>query len=155
MFRFNDIMNYQRLATFISCFLICTAGLQAQRLMSLQACVDLAYKQSLDLENADLNIESAEINSTQARHARFPSVNASTSYGWNFGRTINPTTNSFESQSSTYQSYGINAGVNLYQGGVINNSIKQSELGGKSAMRRKEALLDNIGLQVAQNYLNA
>ena len=59
-----------------------------QRIMSLQDCVDLAYERSLDLENADLNFEAAQINASQARHSRFPSLNASSSYGWNFGRAI-------------------------------------------------------------------
>ncbi len=127
----------------------------SQRVMSLQECVDLAYARSLQLENSDLDMEQTAINATQARHARYPSLNGSTSYGWNFGKTIDPTTNAFDNQSSNYQTFSLSSSVSLYQGGALKNSIKQSELGGWSAIKRKEALMDNIGLQVAQNYLNA
>ncbi len=136
-------------------FVCCCEVLSAQRTLNLQQCVDIAYAKSLQIQNADLNIEMANVNALQAKHNRYPSLNGSTTYGYNVGRTIDPTTNVFANQTSSFQRAQLNTSVTLFQGGVINNSIEQSGIRQIAAKYRKDALLDNIGLQVAQNYLNA
>ena len=147
-------MKYTSSLSILFFLLICGHG-QAQRTLSLQECVDIAYTQSLDLANSDLSLEMAEVNANQARQARYPNISGSSSYGYNIGRTIDPTTNNFANQSSTFQTFRLDAGVTLFQGGVLQKSVEQATLSGLAALKRKEALIDNIGLQVAQNYLNA
>ena len=140
---------------FIVVFAMLVIGVHGQRVLDLQTCVDIAYERSLALQNSNLARDLADINSLQARHARFPTLNGSTSYNYNVGRTIDPTSNDFVNQSSNYQTVGFNTGMTLFRGGVISNTIKQTDLRRIAALRNKEALMDNIGLQVAQNYLNA
>jgi len=149
-------MKTQSLTIFLALlFLISASPLFGQRVLTLQTCVDLAYERSLELKNADLNTAFAEVGATQAKHARYPSLNAQTTYGLNVGRTIDPTTNAFVNQSSTFQTGGVNTSVPIYQGSSITNTIKQTQVDIEAAHQRKAALQDNIGLQVAQNYLNA
>lgn len=127
---------------------------QAQKKMGLEECIALALQRNVEIQNTRLNEAIADVNYRQAVNRRYPTLNANTSFGYNFGRTIDPSSNSFENQTSRYQTVGLNTGVNLFQGGVVRNTIEQSVLSQQAAQYRTEAVIDNIGLQMAQNYLN-
>lgn len=127
---------------------------QAQEALSLEDCIALALQRNLDVQNSQLNEAIADVNRRQAINRRYPTLNGGSNFGYNFGRTIDPSSNNFENQSSRYQTMNLSTGVNLFQGGVINNTIRQSELNSISAQYRTEAVVDNLGLQMAQNYLN-
>ena len=108
------------------CFL--SAALPAQEVWSLQRCIQYARQNSLTLKQADYGIQNAQLIADQALQNRYPSLNASTGGGVQLGRTIDPTTNEFDNQTIGYSSLGLNAGWTIYNGGRINNQIKQSRI---------------------------
>ena len=74
--------------------------------------------------------------------------------GIQFGRTIDPTTNSFNSQNITSNSLSLSGGIPVYSGGQIKNSIIQSRID-MEAIRFDAATASNtLALNVAANYLN-
>ncbi len=126
----------------------------AQETWSLEKCVNYARKNSLLVKQNDISIGNAEISVDNSKMARYPNVNSNFSYGLNFGRTIDPTTNSFATQSTQFTSLGVNSGVIIYNGGRLNNTIKQSNLNLKAAKYDKEQAERDIALNVSQAYLN-
>lgn len=123
--------------------------------LTLKECIDRAQEVSLQVESVRYNEELAIITARQAKHNRYPTLEATSNYGLNVGRRIDPVTNAFDNQQSTFQNYGLNLYAPIYQGGAIHNNIRQTELKGQSARFRVEQSEDNIALQVAQWYLNA
>lgn len=138
------------------CLICCTIFLQvgsAQEIYSLEKCILLAQENSLQVRQAKYAAQIADVNLTQSKHARYPNLNASTRYGWQFGRTIDPTTNSFESQTIGSNSVSLSTGATLYNGNQINNSIKQSKVDLKTAELDAQTAANNISLLVANGYL--
>ncbi len=127
---------------------------QAQSTWSLQKCVEYARQNNLSVKQAQYDIRNAELSKKQATSDRLPNLSGRASLGYQFGRTIDPTTNAFENQGIGFNSFSVDASITLFGGNQINNSIKQSKLDLEISKLDAESTANNIGLAVANAYLN-
>ncbi|MDG1297134.1 MAG: TolC family protein [Saprospiraceae bacterium] len=125
----------------------------AQRLLSLSDCVQIAEENTLTLKQAKITIENAEIGLKEAKMSRLPRVNGSVGAGLQFGRTIDPTTNDFGTSEIGYNSISINGGMNVFNGGRINSSIRQGRYDLEAARYAGEDIYNNLGLTLASVFL--
>ncbi len=148
-------MKFSSLLFFIGCLTFANiSSSQAQEVWTLEDCVRHAIENNLDIRNALINEEMASIGSRQARHNRYPSLNASTNIGNNFGRTIDPSTNQFRTESLTFNSWSLNVSVPIFNGFAIARSIKQAEYQERAAEYDTRQTIDNMQLNVVTYYLN-
>jgi len=130
-----------------------TSTLKAQA-WSLEKCIDYARQNSLTMKQAEVGIENTKLSEKQSRMERMPSLDANVSGGYSFGRTIDPTTNTFQSLSRGTNGFSIGADYILYNGGRIKNSIKQSRMDVAAQKAETEDIANSISLNVAGAYLN-
>ncbi|NNF35995.1 MAG: TolC family protein [Saprospiraceae bacterium] len=128
--------------------------INAQDEWTLEQCIERALDQDLTIRDAELSIDNATINQKTSRQARYPSLNGGTNAFWNFGRTIDPTSNEFITTTFFSNGLSLNSGVTLYSGGRIKNTIKQSDLDYQAAQKDYDQSLNDISLQVASAFLN-
>jgi len=126
----------------------------AQDVWSLEKCIDHALNESIGIQQSELNILNSEIDLDLAKQARNPNLNASSGVGWNFGRTIEPTTNAFITETFFSNNYGLNSGVIIFDGFRIKNNIKKSGLDLDAAKADKEQVKQDLALNIALAYLN-
>lgn len=140
----------------ISTFLLLLAfsALVAQETWSLEQCVRFAQQNSLTVKQAQNTVQLNQLTLKQNQYNRIPTLNASVSYGYNFGRTIDPTTNTFINQNNGSSQLQVSSGVTLYSGNQINNSIKQGKLDVQVSELNVASTANNLGLDVATAYLN-
>ncbi len=122
------------------------------QIWDLQACIDYAIENNIQVKTAEVSKESAVEDSKQARAALFPSVSAS--IGQNLG--VSPFANSNSAASSDLSasgSYGINASWQIFDGGVKSTNIKQADISNEIAQLSIEESKNNIKLSIIQNYL--
>ncbi len=131
-----------------------TAGLQAQELWSLERCIKYAQDNNITIKQALANVRTAVISQKQAKASRLPNLGANMNLGEQFGRTIDPTTNSFSTQATAFNSLGLSAGINLFSGGLINHSIKQAGWDLKTATAEAQRTINDLSLLIASAYLN-
>jgi outer membrane protein len=124
-----------------------------QETWSLEKCVSYAQENSRLVKQSQVGVSNAKLSQKLADFDRYPSVSAGSNFGLNFGRSVNPSTNVFENRSTNFQSWSINANVILYNGGRLNNTLRQSELDIKASQADLENSASTIALQVAQAYL--
>lgn len=135
----------------LSCYF---ATLQAQESWSLQKCVEYARQNSLNVKQAQYGILQSELANKQARMNRLPFISGSIRAGYQFGRTIDPTTNEFKNESIGFNGFGVDASVDLFNGMVTVNSIKQSKFDVMASKLDAAATSNDIALQVASSYLS-
>lgn len=140
--------------SFIFISLLYHSALTGQNTWDLQRCINQAQNSSLSIQQANIAVDQAEINKKIAKHSRYPSLNGSSNLSWNFGRSIDPTSNQFISETFFSNNVSLNTGVTLYNGGRIKNRIKQSEIDQKASQEDAEDTRRNIALNVASLYLN-
>lgn len=141
------------LSTVLAAFLL-ASGAQAQEVWSLERCIQYAQENNLSVKQAEANVKTALLSERQAKSSRLPSVSASFNAGEQFGRTIDPTSNQFSTVATGYNSVGVDAGVSLFNGGLIHHSVKQANWNAQAAQADAEQTLNTLGLQIAQAYLN-
>lgn len=133
-----------------------TGALSAQNgdSWTLERAVEHALTNNLQVKQLNNIAEIARLNREQAKNGRLPTASGSTNVGVQLGRTIDPTTNTFDQRTIGFQAYTLQAGVTLYNGGLIKNNLRQAELDLAAAELDRKITGNNIGLQVANGYLN-
>ena len=137
-------------------FLITSVFLEvdAQQVWTLEKCLSYARNNSIAIKQAELGIEGALLTEKNMRMMRYPNVSGRASGGAQFGRTIDPTTNSFDNQTIGFNNLSINAGVTIYNGNRINNTIKQSKVDAEAARLDAQDASNTLMLSIASSYLN-
>jgi len=146
------MQQLSKIFTLFVAFLLAT-GANAQDTWSLERCIQYAKDNNITVKQAQANVRTAMLSEKQAKASRLPNVSANANVGEQFGYTIDPTTNQFNSVATTFNSLGLNTGINLFSGGLINHSIKQAGWDLKAASADAEQLTNNLGLQIASAYL--
>ncbi|MFK7807606.1 MAG: TolC family protein [Saprospiraceae bacterium] len=126
----------------------------SQEVWSLEKCIQKAINNSLSMEQADVGLKNAKLSSQESKNARLPTINGSLNGDVNFGRTIDPVTNSFSNEALVSNSMGIFGSVTLYNGGRINNTIRQNGFSEDAARADKKNIENILALQVAEAYIN-
>ncbi len=139
---------------FVACLFLFTNYVEAQDAWSLEKCVRYARENSLQVKQAQISIDNATLTEQQNKQARYPNLNGTASYSSNFGRSIDPTSNSFITRNIQSNGFNLSSGVNIYDGFQTKNAIKQSELDIKAAEADKAGVINNLGLNIALAYLN-
>ena len=70
----------------------------------LRRCVEYAINNNISIKQADIDARTAKLSYEQTRWSQFGQANLSTNLGFNFGRSVNPTTNLFSINPSTRES---------------------------------------------------
>ena len=126
---------------------------KAQETWTLERCVAQAQEMNRTIKQSQVSVKNAKLTNKQDQNALYPTLNANSNLGFNFGRSVNPATYAFENSSSTYNSWSLSSNVVLYNGGRLRNQIKQSATDIKAAEADLEQTAQGIALQVAQAYL--
>lgn len=129
-------------------------GQESQTTFTLEECINYAWENNLSVRNNQLNQLGNEIALKQSKMALLPSLSANGSVGKSFGRSIDPVSNSFVSRDFTTGGFSASSSVTLYGGGVLRNTIKQNELNLEASAFDLDKAKNDIGLQVATNFLN-
>lgn len=112
------------------------------KVYTLQECVDIALQNNLNIQRSLLNVETSDVNLFQSKMQMVPSLNTGGSYGFNWGRTIDPTTNLFSTQQISSINLNASSSVLLFNGFRLMNNVK-------SNIRENEA--SNEDLNKAKN----
>jgi len=137
----------------VSVFLL--SSLAAQDEWDLEKCIRYAWENSLSIKQLGLDYQSGEIIQKTATQAKYPNLTGSGGAQLNFGRSLDPTTDAFSTQSFFSNSYSLNTGVTLFNGFRIRNQLKQSGLNLEAAEKDIDQARRDIALDVASSYLRA
>lgn len=125
----------------------------AQKVWSLKECVDYALKNNIQIKQSEIYSELAATGQTQDFFNLFPSLNGSSSYSYNSGRSVDPTSYQFTTQNIQSANLSLNANVILFSGFQLQNTLKQSKLNYMSSKYDLDKITNDVSLNVAAAYL--
>jgi len=108
---------------------------------------------SRDIELAEMNSAGADIDLTLAKQARLPSLSGNIGVNGNFGRSIDPVTNAFQSQNFYSNGLSLGGRAIIYNGGRINSQIKQAQINQAVALEDQQTTRNTISLNVVNAFL--
>jgi outer membrane protein len=121
---------------------------------TLKECVDHALENNLTVQRSLLNVQSNDINYDQSKMALLPAVNAGGTYGYNWGRSIDPTSNQFVTARIQSTNANANAQVTLFNGFALRNTINQNKLSFEASKNDLEKSKNDIIQNVILFYMN-
>jgi len=120
---------------------------------TLQQCIDYALKNNLQIRQTELGQETNRVTLAQDKANLLPSVNASAYHNYNFGRTIDPYTNTFANSEVLSENFSVSSGLVLFNGLQKVNTIKQGQFDLLSSKEDVDKMKNDISLNIASAYL--
>ena len=139
----------------IALALVGMTSAKAQTTMSLRDCMAYAVSNSTKMRIQQAAVGDARIDRRDAALKLFtPQINASTYAYYNFGRSIDPQTNTYFNTTSFHNNYGVSAGYDLFNGFQAVNNYKISKTGMLIADSQEKQVEADICLAVMEAYYN-
>ena len=127
---------------------------------TLQDCISWAKQQNITIQRNKVNVRTSQIDLQDAKANRLPTVDFSTSqflsnrpFQESYSGVIGSEVVSFSNRNSYSGNYGVNASMNLYNGGQTKNSIKLAEINSQIAELQVQASELNVEEQITQLYV--
>ncbi len=124
-----------------------------QKKWTLQECVEYAIENNLTVEQAELDLENAIIDESDAIGALLPSLNGSVDASANTGLILDPTTNNLVNATIFSAQGNMTSSLTLFDGLRNYRRIERAKLRGISNQYRLDNIKDDIRLNVANAYL--
>lgn len=125
----------------------------SQKIWTLQESVEFALQHNIQVRQSEISAKLAEVNQSQSFYNLFPSLNGSSSYTFNSGRSVDPTSYQFTTQNIKSANASLNANVALFNGFQLQNTLKQSRLDYMASKYDFEKIKNDVSLNVAAAYL--
>ena len=123
--------------------------------MTLHDCMEYAVSNSTKMRIQQAAIGDAQIDRRDAALTLFtPQISAQTYAYYNFGRSIDPQTNTYFNTTSFHNNYGVSAGYDLFDGFKAVNNYKISKTGMLIADSQEKQVEADICLAVMEAYYN-
>jgi outer membrane protein len=139
------------------CLISMHAGIsqaQEKKIWKLRELIDYAISNNLTVKRSTYGVETSEIGALQSKMAMLPTLNANGNYGWNWGRTIDPTTNIFTENQVKSSNLGANSSLLLWNGFRLFYNLKQGEADLEAANEDLLRVKNDVILNVITLYLN-
>ena len=126
-----------------------------ESILNLKECMAYAISHSTKVRIQQAAIGDAQIARRDAALTLFtPSITAQTYAYYNFGRSIDPQTNTYFNTTSFHNNYGVSAGYELFDGFKAVNNYKISKTGLLMADSQEKQVEADICLAVMEAYYN-
>jgi outer membrane protein len=127
----------------------------AQDVWDLRRCVDFAIANNIQVRQNQVQEQISEVNLHQANASWFPTANFQGSTGGQFGRSIDPATNLFTTNSITFINGGLSTNVTLFNWFSLKNQVAATRLTNEATRAQTLVIQNDISLNVAAAYLQA
>lgn len=123
--------------------------------MNLKDCMNYAVEHSTKMRVQQADNRDAQIDRRDAILAAFtPQVSGNTYAYYNFGRSIDPETNTYSVITSFHNGYSLSAGIYLFNGFQAVNNLKITKTAQQMGLSREQQTEDQICLATMEAYCN-
>src|SRR5690606_26524032 len=127
--------------------------IQNKKEWTLRECVDYAVSHNLTIQRSTYNVQNSEIAKLQSKMAMLPTVSGTANYGFNWGRTIDPSSNLFVEQRVKSINMSASSSMLLWNGFRLFYGYKQSDTDLDAANEDLIKTRNDVILNVITTYL--
>lgn len=126
---------------------------QLPTVWNLEQCIAYSKQQNIQINTLRLTTKSTEQDLLLSKAAKYPNLLGSASQTFTNSKNADLVVGGFQTQSSFAGNYSLGSSMVLYNGGYLNNDIRQKELFIKSAQFNADAAQNDITILITQAYL--
>ena len=143
--------NMKQVAILFPLF-ICLS-IHAQKLWTLKACVDTAFKKNVALNQGIITSDINRHTLSQSKAALLPNLNLTDNPNFTKGYSIDPYTYQYTNQNLAINNLSLNSTVTLFNGYLLMNTVKQNKLVYEAGVQNIEKLKNDLRLNVLAAYM--
>lgn len=129
--------------------------IKAQHVMTLRECMETAIKNSTKAKIQRADNDDAQIGRRDAILDMFtPRISGEVYTYSNYGRTVDPETNTYNNTSSFMNGYSVGASIMLFNGFSAVNNLRISKTAVRMGISQEQKLYDDICLATMEAYYN-
>ncbi len=121
---------------------------------SVERCMQYAADHSHSVRQQKFSLDDSRATKTQAIGAFLPSVYGSVAGQMNFGRAIDPETNTYTNVETLYNGYGIQASLTIFDGLQRFNELRMAKANVAMGRSGVTAEKDDVALKVYKAYMD-
>lgn len=126
---------------------------EEEKIWTLRECVTYALSNNIQIARSENNLRSTEVDFRQSKLSTLPNLNANLSYGYNWGRSVDPVTYQYTTQELNSINPGLSSSVTLFNGLRIQNTIKQTSRAHHAAEYDLQRTKNDVMLNIASLYI--
>lgn len=135
--------------------LLCVLSVSAQEVWTLERCMAYAVEHNHDVRRAELQADSYRASKLAAVGHFLPGVEANVGAQYNFGRAIDPETNTYTHVNTFYNGYSVSLSMPIFDGFSRLHALRAAKadvLMGRESLRCQQ---DETALATLQAYVDA
>lgn len=145
----------KRIALIITILLPLFLKAQDTITMGLKDCMQYAVEHSTKITIQDADNRDAQVNRRDAILNTFtPEISGSTYAYYNFGRSIDPESNTYSMITSFHNGYSLSAGIDLFNGFQAVNNMKITKTAQMMGKTKSQQLEDQVCLATMEAFCN-
>lgn len=149
---YNTIMKKEFLHIIVA--LILSISSRAQCTMTLNDCMLYALDNAYEVKIKDAKNDILLANKVHSEMNFLPSIGVGVGATANFGRSIDPETNTYVDYSSFNNGYSLSAGFNIFDGFSAVNGYRIARNAVRLGVAESQVIKDNLCLEVMQAFYN-
>ena len=130
-----------------------TLGVSAEKL-TLDDCMRYAVENSTTVGQKKLALDDRKADQSEAIGSLFPSISASVGGVMNFGRGVDPATNSYTNVTTFSNSYGLSGSMTLFDGLQGINTLRATKVAKKIGVAETELARDEVAMKTMSAYMD-
>lgn len=135
-------------------FLTFGFSITAQENWTLEKCIEYAFENNLTIKQSSLNVQASNYDLSQSKLDLIPSLNASASQNFGWGRAPDPQTNIYATQQTQRTFFNVNSDVTLFNGLQQVNSVRKAQFDYLASKYDSDKIRNDISLNIAASYLS-
>jgi len=146
--------NFLKVTLILTSILLITAGtIFAQKVWTLEDCINHAIEHNIRIKQSRLEVEAAEISQLESKLGLLPSLNSGVSHSYGWGRSVDMATYQYVDKQTQSSYFSVNSDVMLFNGFQKLNTIKQRRADYLASKYNSDKMQNDISLTVASYYL--
>jgi len=141
------------LLLFFGIFFFSVTIVAQQKQWTLEECINYAYENNLNIKQSLLNVESADRDVLQSKLNLAPSLNASVSQNFGWGRSADDQTNIYANEQKQNTYFNLSSDVTLFNGLQQLNTMRKSQFDFLASKYDSDKIRNDISLNIAAAYL--
>lgn len=131
---------------------VLSASSASAEVWTLDSCITYALDHNLRIRSAEIERLQGEYSVTEAKNSFLPTLNASASQNWDFGRGLT-SSNTYANRNTSMFSWGAQMSLPLFQGLRNIRQLRYSKSNLTALEMQTEAARDEVRLSVITDYL--
>uniref|UniRef100_UPI00321775F5 TolC family protein n=1 Tax=uncultured Draconibacterium sp. TaxID=1573823 RepID=UPI00321775F5 len=134
--------------------IIISSETAAQQSWTLTQCISYAIENNINLKEYEILEKIALEDVRQSRRDMLPGIKASTSAGFSFGRSVDPSTDAITNTTFFNNSYGLSSSIAVFDGFRLQNRIKYQKFKQQASEYLRLNATDDLAFEITLAFFD-